>query len=383
MVATPAMSRRLWPLALALSCWSGCGTSDVPIRSTDPVASVSIDPERDSLQPSDAILLRGVPRNARGQALADRPVRWTSASPSIVHVSPEGIVSALAPGVARIVASAEGRTATATITVGPLKWVPGECASPRPGWIWCDDFGQDRLAKYSEYEGRESFLRTQRIGYGGTPGMRAVFVKDQVGAGVLHVHFGKVPSPDFRPVDAGTEAYRDVYWRVFVRYAPNWIGGGAAKMSRAQSLGPHWAQAMIAHVWAPQEPLDRLAIEPASGVGFSGRLLTTEYNDFPNLQFGSRAWSRTPIFDGRHVGKWYCVEARARLNDPGRSNGVFELWIDDRPEARLSGLGWIGRYQEYGINAVYLENYWNDGAPQVQSRDFDNFVISSQRIGCR
>ena len=114
------MTRWLWPLAIALLFCTGCGTSDVPIRSSDPVASVSIDPERDTLQPSDAILLRGVPRNSRGQALADRSLQWTSASPSIVHVSPEGIVSALAPGVAQVVATAEGRTASATISVVPL-----------------------------------------------------------------------------------------------------------------------------------------------------------------------------------------------------------------------------------------------------------------------
>ena len=79
-------------------------------------------------------------------------------------------------------------------------------------------------------------------------------------------------------------------------------------------------------------------------------------------------------------GKWYCVEAHARLNDPGRSNGVFELWIDDRPEVRHSGMG---RFQDYGINAVYLENYWNDGAPQPEERYFDNVVVSRQRLGCR
>lgn len=89
------------------------------------------------------------------------------------------------------------------------------------------------------------------------------------------------------------------------------------------------------------------------------------------------------MFAPRHLGKWYCVEARAQLNDPGRSNGLFELWIDDRPEARLTGLGWMGNFQEYGINAVYLENYWNAGAPQAQDRYFDNFVISTARTGCR
>ena len=157
-------------------------------------------------------------------------------------------------------------------------------------------------------------------------------------------------------------------------------------MSRAQSLGSRqFAQAMVAHVWSGttiEPPVEHLAIVPASGVGFGGRLLTESYNDFTHYQWGGWAWSKTPIFDRTHVGKWYCIEARARLNDPGRANGVFELWIDNRLEARQSGLGWIGSYRDYGINAVYIENYWNGGAPQAQERYFDNFVVSTQRIGC-
>lgn len=43
----------------------------------------------------------------------------------------------------------------------------------------------------------------------------------------------------------------------------------------------------------------------------------------------------------------------------------------------------MGTFREYGINAVYLENYWNEGAPQPQERDFDNFVVSTSPIGCR
>jgi hypothetical protein len=42
------------------------------------------------------------------------------------------------------------------------------------------------------------------------------------------------------------------------------------------------------------------------------------------------------LFDTTHVGKWYCIEAHTRLNDPGRSDGRY----------------------------------------------FDNFVVSTQRIGC-
>jgi hypothetical protein len=58
------------------------------------------------------------------------------------------------------------------------------------------------------------------------------------------------------------------------------------------------------------------------------------------------------------------------------------LWVDDRAEARQAGFNWIGRFSDYGINVVYLENYWNDGAPQPQERYFDNFVVSTERIGC-
>ncbi len=42
----------------------------------------------------------------------------------------------------------------------------------------------------------------------------------------------------------------------------------------------------------------------------------------------------------------------------------------------------MGSYRDYGFNAVYLENYWNDSALQPRERYSDNFVMSTQRIGC-
>ncbi len=368
--------------ALALPL-GACSSTEVPIQSTDPVAGVTMAAVSASLEPGETALVTGVPRDARGRALAGRVLTWSSSDPAVARVSAEGIVTALAPGVAQIVASSEGRTAAVSFSVRPLVGTTMECRSPRPEWIWCDDFEEDRLPRYSEYESRDSFERVAGIGYGGSTGMRARFRLDQVNAGYLHVHFGKVPSAGFRPVDGGTQIYRDIYWRVYVRYAPDWTGGGGNKMSRAQSLASReWAQAMIAHVWTPSEPLDRLFIEPASGIGPRGRLLTREYNDFPNLIWLGQDWTGTPLFAQASLGKWYCVEARARLNDPGRSNGVFELWVNDRLEARLSGLGWMGSFVDYGINAVYVENYWNEGAPKRQERYFDDFIVSTQRIGC-
>lgn len=45
-------------------------------------------------------------------------------------------------------------------------------------------------------------------------------------------------------------------------------------------------------------------------------------------------------------------------------------------------MNWLGAYNAYGLNAIMLENYQSDGAPAANKRTFDNFVVSTQPIGC-
>jgi hypothetical protein len=352
------------------------------------VASVIVDPSTDNLLVGDSQQLVALLKDAKGRPLTGRDSIWTSLNPEVAAVSPTGVVSGQAPGTAQIVAASEGQKGTAVITVWPTRRDAAECDAPKPGWIWCDDFEKDRLSSYFEYGTRDgSFERVPGVGYGGSTGMRARFTSaGQVWAGFLHLAIGKTPAPHFRPVDEGGTRYQEIYWRHFLKLEVGWVGGGGNKVSRAQVLvNTNWSQAMMAHVWSgivgEGEPY-RLGITPATTVDRSGKVLGVEYNDFAHFQWLGTAWSRTPIFDRTHVGKWYCIEAHARLNDPGSSNGVFELWINDGLEARVDGLSWQGTYSEYGINTVFLENYWNDGSPQPQERYFDNFVVSTQRIGC-
>jgi hypothetical protein len=91
----------------------------------------------------------------------------------------------------------------------------------------------------------------------------------------------------------------------------------------------------------------------------------------------TRTWSCW--FCPVHTWAINCVEARVKLNDAGSSNGSFSLWIDGRFDARKENLNWVGRYDAYGINAVFFEN---DGAPKPMARYLDNFVVSTQRIRC-
>ncbi len=268
----------------------------------------------------------------------------------------------------------------------PPSGLANECAAPRAGWIWCDDFDQDRLNSYFEYvPNNNSFVREAGSGNGGSWAMRAHFAVGQVSAGALHLAFGRTPQAAFHPVDGGTQNYREIYWRLYLRNQAGWTGGGGDKLTRAIifASSSSWAEAMMAHLWSGRNSGKYyLVMDPASGTDPQGNLRTTAYNDFPNLRWLGAMRGTTPLYDAAHVGAWHCVEAHVRLNDAGRSNGIFEFWVDGVRQGGGSTLNWVGSFNAYGINAVFLENYWNAGSPVAQDRWMDNFVVSTVRIGC-
>lgn len=261
-----------------------------------------------------------------------------------------------------------------------------ECDAPRAGWIWCDDFEEDRLASYFEVDSAGgAFVRVSGVGVNGSSAMRARFAAGAVSAGALHLAVGKTPQAYFRPADQGTAIYRELYWRVYVRTEPGWMGGGGRKLTRAFVFASpvNWGQGAIAHVWSGAPPnQDYLVLDPASGTDGAGTLIADRYNDFDHLRWLGAVRTATPVFSSGTAGRWVCIEVHARLNDPGQSNARFTLWIDGRLAASKSGFDWQGSLAAYGLNAVYLENYWNEGSPKAQERYFDHFVVSTARIGC-
>jgi len=111
-------------------------------------------------------------------------------------------------------------------------------------------------------------------------------------------------------------------------------------------------------------------------------VVTTRYNDFGNLHWlGNKPVSAFKLHSSAEAGRWVCAESRARLNTPGERDGLNQLWIDGHLEAERKNLDWRGSYVRHGINAVFLETYWNKGSPVTQSRWIDNFVISTRPIG--
>jgi hypothetical protein len=79
---------------------------------------------------------------------------------------------------------------------------------------------------------------------------------------------------------------------------------------RRPTLGAAAECANIRPEWIWCDDFDRIAWPGIS----SGprRLLVTIFA-------ASTSWAQ--VFDASHVGSWYCIEARVRLNDAGLSNG--------------------------------------------------------------
>ena len=229
---------------------------------------------------------------------------------------------------------------------------------------------------YFEYNpANGSFIWSANSGMGGGGGMRCLYHSGQVTAGGLSLVFGGSP---FNGGLRRSETFREIYWRIYVKHQSGWTGN-PAKLARATCLAtPNWSQGFIAHVWGGKG--DTLCIDPASGIT-DGHRVSVKYNDFDHLRWLGLRNAQTPIFNTRESGRWVCVESHVRLNTPGKQDGIFELSIDGKLEAARSDLDWHGKWNDYGINAVFIENYWNSGSVKEQTRWFDDFVVSTAPIG--
>jgi len=265
------------------------------------------------------------------------------------------------------------------------------CKNAPVGTIWCDDFEEDIPfnQKYFEYNNNGGdFIRLEKIGRDSSYGMRVKWQAGEVGAGSLSKSFGKTPDSYIGKNAAHpAEIFDEIYWRMDVKSQTGWMGGGPAKLSRAMCLAnSNWAQGMMAHLWSGGTNDWYLGMDPASGIALDGTLKSTKYNDFNNLRWLGFKPGKTPLYHENNSDKWFCIVGHVKLNKPGQKDGVFEFWINDTLQASSSNLDWHSTWNNnpnnMHINAIFFENYWNDGSPVDQERYFDNLVISKQPIPC-
>lgn len=255
-----------------------------------------------------------------------------------------------------------------------------------PEWIFCDDFestmpmvGDGRYFEYGDNGG--DCIVVDDVGLDGSRGLQVRWQTGEVGAGGMKLAFGRNPNGYMDKGIRASEDFREIYYRMYLKMEAGWQGS-PAKLSRATvfTSSSDWDQAMIAHLWSDSN--EHLLVDPVRCVDTNNQVKCHGYNDFANMDWLGNLSGITPIFATSHSDRWFCVEAHVKLNDPGQSNGIQEFWIDGNLEARRDGLDFVRSYTDYAINAVFFENYWNDGSSRDQERYFDNIVVSTQPIGC-
>jgi uncharacterized protein YjdB len=107
--------RRAALLAL-LAAAGACGNDALAPGGT--VATVTVDPSTPVVTVGSELPLTATLKDSHGTVLTGMAVHWSSSDPTIAAVSELGVVSGVALGSAQIVASSQGTSGLATVTVG-------------------------------------------------------------------------------------------------------------------------------------------------------------------------------------------------------------------------------------------------------------------------
>ena len=97
-------------------------TTPVTVGPRRAIASVSVSPAAATLIIGETKGLSATPQDADGSAIVNRPITWASDNLAIATVDANGQVTSLGVGTARVTATSEGVTGTATVTVTTLSF---------------------------------------------------------------------------------------------------------------------------------------------------------------------------------------------------------------------------------------------------------------------
>lgn len=112
--------------------WNEVATS-ASAPSTASVASVAVSLSATSIALGKTAQATATLKDANGNALSGKTVTWSSSKASVASVTAAGVITALATGTTNIVATSEGKTGYATLTVTTTTSTAGTPSTPPSG----------------------------------------------------------------------------------------------------------------------------------------------------------------------------------------------------------------------------------------------------------
>ncbi|MHC4740136.1 MAG: heparin lyase I family protein, partial [Planctomycetota bacterium] len=234
-----------------------------------------------------------------------------------------------------------------------------------PEWIFCDDFEteQDLSVNYHDTDGGDSGMSvTTNDPYSGTYSLEQYYTTDQVNAGWITRYIGDNPH-----LASPGDKIDEVYYRFYHKFEDGFTGL-PPKMARLKIFRTptDWDGGLAVYQWIDTSKLVA-DIRTYDGSGYSWLPIT-----FSTLDYSQSV----------NIGRWICIEVRIKSNTTGQSDGQVQYWADGEEILYETDLDLQAEYSNgKGLNMVMLDCYWNAGSPANQSRFYDNYVISLDRIG--
>ena len=383
-------------------------TGSAPLTVTVPtsvlVASVAVALASSTLNTGQTTQATATTRDSSGNVLTGRAIAWTTNNSSVVTVSGTGLVTAVASGSALIVATSEGKSGNAPLTVQ---------STPPPGGtlLFQENFEDANLASRGWYDNTNVQLSATEHIAGSNSSAQYHFL-----AGAAGPTSGGSQRHKFTPSDS-------FYLSYYVKYSTNWVGSG-------QDYHPHEFYTLstldgdydgpsqnFLDVYVEQNYLNggrpRLAIQ-------DNRSVNTSYGALPNnligvtenrstggcngmaetnmvsecFKFGSYWYNDKQITGpvtfqpnpgAGYKNNWNFVEAYFQLNTIvngiGQANGVMQYWFNgtliiDRHDILYR----TGAHPTLKFNQFLIAPYIGDGSPIDQSMWVDNLRVATARI---
>lgn len=386
-------------------------TGSAPLTVTVPnsilVASVAVALASSTLNPGQTTQATATTRDASGNVLSGRAIAWTTNNSSVATVSGGGLVTAVASGSALIVATSEGKSGNAPLTVQNTP------PPPPPGGtlLFQENFEDANLASRGWYDNTNVQLSTAEHIAGSNSSAQYHFLAGAAG-----------------PTSGGSQRHKftpsnSFYLSYYVKYSTNWVGSG-------QDYHPHEFYALSTldgtYDGPSQNYLDvyveqnyqnggrpRLAIQDNKSVNYSyGALpnnliavtenrstggcngmvetnMVSECFNFGSYWYNDKQITGPVTFQpspgAGYKNNWNFVEAYFQLNTIvtgiGQANGVMQYWFNgtliiDRHDILYR----TGAHPTLLFNQFLIAPYIGDGSPVDQSMWVDNLRVATARI---
>ena len=251
-----------------------------------------------------------------------------------------------------------------------IKWLPvlflasvgaanaaSECNNwqqAHPEWLWCDDFeATTTLNQRYEDVSTTGMSVIGGDGMSGSKGLTQKYTKGQVEAGWV-VKYKADGFPD----------------HVFYRYYHKFGSGFTRFPQKTSRIGYRnhstWTEIFRDHTWL-------------TGNG----TVTADVLAKNSTQTNSTSWlplASSNYSFASHLNEWVAIEVELKLNTPGKVDGYYRTWVNNQLVIERLNVDIRGNTSDK-INEVMLDTYWNESAPAALNRYYDNFVISTQKIG--